>query len=117
MNSVEGQTELRVLVVPPTTRDGVVTHALLSRVGIDAVICHDLRSACSELQLGAAALLLTSAALSSDVSTLLSYLEAQPSWSDLPIVLLMKGGHPIPKLEGILPALGNVTLLERPAAA
>src|SRR6478752_7496747 len=111
------RTEQRVLVVPPTTRDGEVTQALLSQVGLEAVICRDLLSACGELQAGAAALVLTSKALSDDVGKLVSYLEGQPSWSDLPIVLLMNGGHPNPSWEGMLPALGNVTLLERPAAA
>ena len=72
---------------------------------------------CDELEAGAAALLLTSEALSSnDIESLVSYLKDQPSWSDLPIVLLVQSGLPSANLEGVIPSLGNVTLLERPAA-
>jgi signal transduction histidine kinase len=117
MNDDQVQTEQRVLVVAPTTRDGAITQALLAKAGLKAVLCRDLRSMCDELKAGAAALLLTSEALStSDLSGLVSYLEHQPSWSDLPIVLLVQSGLPSANLEGILPSLGNVTLLERPAA-
>jgi signal transduction histidine kinase len=117
MNDGRGPADQRVLVVPPTTRDGVVTHALLTGVGLSPVICRNLQSVCDELRTGAAALLLTSEALfSQDVTQLLSYLQDQPSWSDLPIVLLMQSGQPSANLDSLLPALGNVTLLERPAA-
>src|SRR3954454_10682553 len=117
MNDDQVQTEQRVLVVAPTTRDGAITHALLAKVGLTAILCRDLQGVCEELEAGAAALLLTSEALStSDLSGLVSYLEHQPSWSDLPIVLLVQSGLPSANLEGILPSLGNVTLLERPAA-
>jgi signal transduction histidine kinase len=117
MTNDQVQIEQRVLVVAPTTRDGEVTHALLAKAGLDTVLCRDLRSVCDELEAGAAALLLTSEALSSnDIGLLVSYLEGQPSWSDLPIVLLVRSGFPSVKLEGVLPSLGNVTLLERPAA-
>ena len=117
MNDDQVQTEQRVLVVAPTTRDGAITHALLAKVGLTAVLCRDLRSVCDELEAGAAALLLTSEALSSnDIESLVSYLKDQPSWSDLPIVLLVQSGLPSANLEGVIPSLGNVTLLERPAA-
>ncbi len=117
MNDDQVQTEQRVLVMAPTTRDGAITHALLAKAGLEAVLCRDLRNVCDELRAGAAALLLTSEALSSsDIGGLVSYLENQPSWSDLPIVLLVQSGLPSANLEGVLTSLGNVTLLERPAA-
>ena len=101
MNDDQVQNEQRVLVVAPTTRDGAVTHALLAKVGLTAVLCRDLRSVCDELEAGAAALLLTSEALSSnDIEGLVSYLRDQPSWSDLPIVLLVQSGLPSCKFGG-----------------
>ncbi len=63
MNDDQVQTEQRVLVMAPTTRDGAITHALLAKAGLEAVLCRDLRNVCDELRAGAAALLLTSKAL------------------------------------------------------
>jgi signal transduction histidine kinase len=105
----------RVIVVAPTTRDGEVTSQLLAEAGLNTVVCHNLASACDELRIGSDALLLTAdALLSGDIDTLLSFLNDQPSWSDLPIVLLLQEGQSSHIAE-LLPSLGNVTLLERPA--
>jgi PAS domain S-box-containing protein len=93
-----------------------VTRALLAQAGLNAVICPNIACACEELHAGAGAMLLTGEALASeDVGKLLSCVQQQPSWSDLPIVLLMQTGQSTRSYERLLPLLGNVTLLERPA--
>ncbi len=46
---------------------------------------------------------------------LLAALVDQPSWSDLPVILLIKGGVQSPAASRAIAALRNVTLLERPA--
>ena len=106
----------RVLHVPPTGRDGEITVGLLAREGVSCVICRDLRQLAREIAIGAGAVLLTEEALvAPDLEEVLEALGAQPAWSDLPVVLLMRGGVDSPTAVSVLPALRNVTLLERPA--
>lgn len=112
----KGDAEQRVLVVAPTTKDGELTRALLMKVGLSAQLCSDLSEVCEQLSSGAGALLLTAEALASkDIGKLIASLECQPSWSDLPIVLLMDSEQQGAATGDLLPRLGNVTLLERPA--
>ena len=66
---------------------------------------------------GAGALLLTEEALESPLrSNLLDVLEAQPPWSELPLVILTSGGESrrARLLDLAAAAAGTVTLLERP---
>ena len=107
----------RVLIVPPTTRDGQITSAFLAREEVNAVVCPGLIALAQEIQNGAGALLLTEAALvAPGLREVLDTLAVQPPWSDLPIVMLMRGGPDAPAAASVLPALRNVTLLERPAS-
>ena len=67
--------------------------------------------------LGAGALLITEETLAgADRSTLIEQIAAQPSWSDLPIILLStrRSGTRPPEAVRILEDLGNVLVLERP---
>jgi len=106
----------RILIVPPTVRDGAVTLALLARAGMAGRVCGDIAQLCSEIDAGAGALLLTSEAVTSkEIGRLVASIKGQPSWSDLPIVLLLSGGQEAANSLGVLQSLGNVTLLERPA--
>jgi signal transduction histidine kinase/CheY-like chemotaxis protein len=106
----------RILVVPPTARDGEVTLALLGRAGLTGLVCTDMTQLCAEIEAGVGAILLTSEALASaEIGKLAAAVTEQPSWSDLPIVLLLRGGQEAANSHGVLQSLGNVTLLERPA--
>jgi len=71
-----------------------------------------------EIELGAGALLLAEEALSVGAqNTLVQWLRRQPSWSDLPIILITgTRDTDVPTLKSIasLDPLGNVALLERP---
>jgi signal transduction histidine kinase len=108
--------ENRVLVVPPTVKDGHVTQELLSKSGLNSHCCRNLSEVCTELSAGAGALLLTEEAVTShDIQALLDVLQHQPPWSDLPIILLMRGGAQSPAATRVLRALRNITLIERPA--
>ncbi len=53
--------------------------------------------------------------VSANIDVLLQQLREQPAWSEIPFVILMKGGLQSPASNQVLRALGNVTLLERPA--
>ena len=47
--------EGRVLLVPPTVRDGEITRGLLANVGLQCVVCSGLSELTREIEAGAAA--------------------------------------------------------------
>jgi len=106
----------RALILAPLGRDSQVALMILNEAGYGGVIAADLGKLCSELDSGAGLLLIAVEALRGpELETLLHYLEHQPTWSDLPIVLLTHHGGPEQGPSSRLSALlGNVTFLERP---
>ncbi len=110
------QLEQRVLVLAPTVRDSDVTGVLLRGAGLQSVSVSNLSAICEEIRLGCGAVLLTEEATSSPaIGELIRELEQQPAWSDLPLVMLMRGGIQSSDSNRALHLLRNVTLLERPA--
>ena len=109
--------ETRVLLLAPTRRDGEVTQRLLAGAGLACLVCRSVHHLSLEAEAGAGAILLTEEALDADeISELLACLSRQPSWSDLPVVMLMRGGVHSPAATSVLSSLTNVTLLERPTS-
>jgi signal transduction histidine kinase/ActR/RegA family two-component response regulator len=79
-------------------------------------ICHDVPQLVAEIQTGAGAILLTEEVIAAEgIDELLGALRRQPAWSDIPVVMLMKGSVTSPAATKVLRDLTNVTLLERPA--
>ncbi|ACB74391.1 hybrid sensor histidine kinase/response regulator [Opitutus terrae] len=108
--------ENRVLLFVPTRKDADVSRRLLAQAGLPATVCVSMAELTARIAEGAAAVLATSEMVeSSQVDELLRVLAAQEQWSDLPFVLLIKGGPQSPRANEILQKLTNVTLLERPA--
>ena len=108
--------EKRVLLVAPTRRDGEITRSLLAKAGLMCVTCEDLNHLVKELRVGAGVVLLTEEAITGKgIDELLTTVENQPSWSDLPVVMMMQQGDQSPVATNVLRSLRNVTLLERPA--
>lgn len=115
---VNREAERRVLLVAPTTRDGEVTRSLLAQAGLACVVCDGLRELARAVEAGAAVVLLTEEAVAAPgIDELLMTFAKQPPWSDLAVVLLIKGGTLSPAATRVLRSLRNVTLLERPAPA
>ncbi|WP_437565364.1 ATP-binding protein [Sorangium sp. So ce542] len=113
-----GAATWRVLVLAPVGRDTPLLRQVLGRAGIEAASCGHVDELASGLLDGAGAALLTEEALSPmAVSALLAALAAQPSWSDLP-VLLLAGAEPLAlrsaQAVAALRSAGNLTVLERP---
>jgi signal transduction histidine kinase/ActR/RegA family two-component response regulator len=107
----------RVLVLPPTGRDGTVTASLLERAGLRCMNCDSLASLCEELQRGVGVLVLTDLALfDPEMPRLLDLLAEQPAWSDVPVVMLAREREVPPFAVERLGRLTNMTLLERPAS-
>ena len=100
------QWEQRVLILPPTRKDGQVTCALLEQAGLDCLCCADPAELAREVLRGAGAVLLTEKfILTPGGEAVLAALEQQPAWSDLPVVMLMQGGTPSARATGVLAAL------------
>jgi signal transduction histidine kinase len=108
----------RVLILPPTRRDGEVTRELLNRAGISCHVCYTPADMSAEMAAGAGALVLTDAALTpGNLDPVLTHLARQPAWSDLPVVLLCQTGVHAPPTTRVIGAFTNVTLLDRPTSA
>jgi two-component system, sensor histidine kinase len=107
--------DYRVLLLAPTRRDARVTRELLQRANISSVSCEDAQSMAAEFAARAGALLLTDAAFSDPhFDQLLTALYRQPTWSDVPVLLLCYKVPPTPVPARLLDSLRNATVLERP---
>jgi len=119
--TIAGPEDLRVLILAPTGQDAPLIQRVLSDAGIFAVVCHGLRELTDMLRSGAGAVLLAQEALQSkEVEAFIGALQAQPSWSDLPITLLTLGGagqRTIQSISEQFQKVGNVTVVERPLHA
>jgi signal transduction histidine kinase len=110
--------EHRILVLAPLGNDAPVTLRLLSEAGIAAHRCKDLTDLLERVREGCAGLLIAEEALSeNNLAPFVQHLSHQPSWSDIPIIIITTSGDS--KSFGFqrmarLGVTGNVTLLERP---
>ncbi|WP_331695693.1 ATP-binding protein [Pseudomonas sp. ZY71] len=106
----------RALILAPVGRDSQIALMILKEAGYGGVVAPDLGSLCTELELGAGLVLVAAEALRGpELEALFLYLEQQPAWSDLPIVLLTHhGGQEQGPSSRLSDLLGNVTFLERP---
>src|SRR5688572_25900232 len=112
---------LRVLILAPTGQDAPLIQQVLTDAGISALICHGLRELTDMLPSGAGAVLLAQEALQfKELEGFVGALQAQPSWSDLPITLLTLCGarqRAIRNISEQFQNVGNLTVLERPLHA
>jgi signal transduction histidine kinase len=113
-----GEAPELIALLTPTGRDAAVTTRVLGAAGLAATACAGMSALCAQLEHGVGALLVAEEALRpQDAATLLTVLERQPPWSDVPIVVLTGEGElsrAIPAALGELASHANVTLLERP---
>ncbi len=108
--------EKRVLLAAATARDGEITRSLLAAAQLTCVVCENLARLTAEIDAGVGAILLTEEAFEADgIDGLLAKLGRQPSWSDIPVVILMRSDRGWDVANRVLNSLTNVTLLERPA--
>lgn len=112
------ENELRVLIVTPSGRDGPMICDLLAANGIACVSSTTSETARMALNAGAGAIILAEEGLTlPDIAAWAAQISEQPSWSDLPLLLLTVAGavsvQNRRKALARLP-LGNLVLLERP---
>ena len=110
----QSRLDRRLLMLPATPRDGTTARDVLWRAGIETELCDSVRVMASEMQRGAAAVMLPeeSIGLASQLLTLV--IAQQAPWSDLPVLVLTRQGADSADASLAVSALGNVTLLERP---
>ena len=107
--------EKRVLIYAPTGQDAPLAARMLAMARIDSQVCCTLAELARQLPLGAGCVLTVEEALAPGGFMLLHDSVAhQPTWSDLPILLLTHRGADSLAVRQAVAALGNLTLLERP---
>ena len=108
----------RVLIVAPVEGDAAAISSLLKQQDLEVTVCKGTGEACEQLQSGAGALVLADEALGgSDTDRLFALLKAQPTWSELPLIVLTqaKTQSRFEQLIGWLAkSAGSITVLERP---
>jgi signal transduction histidine kinase/ActR/RegA family two-component response regulator len=113
-----GALDEQVLVFAPSGHDGSTVVAILDRAGISAVASDSASGLCQRAARGVAAVVLSQEAL--DATLTLEFgalLRQQPAWSDLPVIVFMSAGAGQAQVEERLrAALGNVTVVQRPAS-
>lgn len=110
-----------VLILTPIGKDAENAKYVIEKAGLRSEVCTDLRNLCMNSTEETGVLLIAEEALTSDMTPeLLKQLNAQPPWSDIPIVILTSGGEANEtniRVMRLFQNSGNVTLLERPIHA
>ncbi|HEX6943807.1 MAG TPA: ATP-binding protein [Gemmatimonadaceae bacterium] len=106
--------ERRLLILAPIGKDASLIEGMLRSESVECTVCPDFTTLLSEMERGAAAILVGEEALVDGDSRLATFLTHQPSWSDIPILLMTRPGADSSYVERASALLGNVTLLERP---
>ncbi|WP_176539016.1 PAS domain-containing hybrid sensor histidine kinase/response regulator [Rhizobium sp. J15] len=118
MAAIPNSGKPKALIYTPTGRDALVAVSLVKEAGATSITAPDLAMFAALLDDDVAFGVLTEEAVrSSDLKPVAAWISAQPSWSDLPfIVLTTRGGGPErnPAAARLSEVLANVTFLERP---
>ncbi|HEX6434480.1 MAG TPA: response regulator [Gemmatimonadales bacterium] len=108
----------RILLLAPTGRDAELLAGTLGQAGFATSVCTDMNALCTALPEGAAVAVIAEEALGgSATDRLKATLGQQPSWSDIPIIVLLSSGATLASSRALLSHFsehGNLTLLERP---
>lgn len=113
--------DMEVLVLAPFGKDSALIAQVLQSSALDVSIVKSIAEMVAAIPEHAGAAMIAEEALHDDaIRELAGKLEAQPSWSDFPILVLTGTGLSTASTELAVRArspLGNVTLLERPLRA
>jgi signal transduction histidine kinase len=110
----------RLLVYAPVESDGAAPLRALGHEGMWTATCETLEQLSAEIDAGAAMVVVTEGALSAEVIARLAVaVAAQPTWSDLPVVVRATSGDGCaegPLRARALEQLGNVVFVDGPVA-
>jgi len=109
---------MRVLILAPVGRDAALLAKTVAEMGVEPRITETAEICLAMLAEGAGTALLAEEALDpAQVSKFSAWLSEQPTWSDIPLLILTRNGRPTlgsVRSAHELETLGNVTLIERP---
>jgi len=110
-----------LLILAPSGRDAKTAAELLGRRNVDCRVMADFATLRAAVDSGTGAVLVAAEALARPaLGALVEVLSAQPPWSDLPFIVLTRGGiagrTAVAEL-GLPQMLGNAVFLERPLNA
>jgi signal transduction histidine kinase len=107
--------ENRVLIYAPSGQDAVLASKMLTLAEVDNLVTDSAADLAEQLLRGVGAVLTVEEALSNGgLKAIGEFVQSQPGWSDVPIVLLTNRGPDSLSVRQAIGVLGNVTLLERP---
>ena len=107
--------ERRALVCAPLGRDAALACHAMTAAGIACEVCKSWPELMKELNKGAGLILAVEEILTPEAAIAFThYLTLQPTWSDVPVLVLTKSGVISPWLKDAYESFGNLTLLERP---
>jgi two-component sensor histidine kinase len=113
-----GPNSERILILAPGGRDAEVASQLLQEAGSPTLVCSNILKLSEEIVKGAGcAVVVEDVLASADISALARCINAQPPWSDFPMVVLTaRADRPERNVLAVRlqELLGNVTFLERP---
>lgn len=105
----------RVAILAPTGKDAQLTAAILGEATIESIVCPSMAAVERVIDEGVGCLLVAEEAiLGKRLDALAGELIRQPTWSDLPVLLLTRYGADSVTVGSALQSFSNVTLLERP---
>ena len=111
-------TQSRILIHAPIGRDASASADLLEHAGLKAEVCTSLPELTAMVELGAAAIFVAEEGLfGKDLHAVIAWLNGQPAWSDLPIVVLTSRHEQTSVVawrKRLIGLLGNVSFMERP---
>ncbi len=108
--------ERRVFVLAPSGKDAALICSALEHSKVDVLACRHAAEVVEQARDGIGALIVAEEALTdaAAMQQLRDMVDAQPSWSDLPVLLLTQRGRMSALAADAAHQLGNVTVLERP---
>lgn len=113
--------EQRVLIFAPIGNDALLTATFLMQSGLSTHACASMRDVADRVAEGCGLILLAEETLNPEAMPVLSaVLSSQPSWSDIPVIIVTSGSELSQIRLRRLELLGrdtNVSLLERPFRA
>lgn len=119
MNAEPRDRDDRILILTPAGRESDIAATALDKAGLKIDACADIEELTIKVDAGAGAVLIAEEALvPPGIWSFVEAVRRQPTWSDLPLVVLTTGEGDDTESATIalrvIEAMGNVTLLERP---
>ena len=105
----------RIVICAPTGQDVLLAVRAFEAAALSSAVVLRVDELIQQLCHGAGCVLLVEEALTDSAMKMVrEYMTAQPTWSDIPVLLLTRSGADSAVVQRAVMELGNVTLLERP---